>query len=115
MNKKIFLKLIILILTICTASCLLFACNETPDTPAPEPTPTPTPTPEPEFYEEKEGYAYGENIEITYHSSVTDTDRKHTSHCLQITTKTKNIPCFICFTACRAPTRAGLKCAVQNT
>lgn len=76
MNKKNFLKLIILILTICTASCLLFACNETPDTPAPEPTPTPTPTPEPEFYEEKEGYAYGENIEITYHSSVTDTDRK---------------------------------------
>lgn len=92
-----------------------FACNETPDTPAPEPTPTPTPTPEPEFYEEKEGYAYGENIEITYHSSVTDTDRKAYVTLPANYDENKNIPCFICFTACRAPTRAGLKCAVQNT
>ena len=115
MNKKIFLKLIILILTICTASCLLFACNETPDTPAPEPTPTPTPTPEPEFYEEKEGYAYGENIEITYHSSVTDTDRKAYVTLPANYDENKKYPVLICFTACRAPTRAGLKCAVQNT
>lgn len=76
MNKKVFLKTIILILTLCVACCALFACNEKPDD-TPEPTPTPTPEPEPpKFYEAKEGYEYGEDVEITYRSQVTN-DLKH--------------------------------------
>ena len=76
MNKKAFLKIIILILTLCVACCALFACNEKPDD-TPEPTPKPTPEPElPKFYEAKNGYEYGEDIEITYRSQVTN-DLKH--------------------------------------
>ncbi len=76
MNKKAFLKIIILILTLCVACCALFACNEKADD-TPEPTPEPTPTPEPpKFYEAKNGYEYGEDIEITYRSQVTN-DLKH--------------------------------------
>lgn len=58
------------------ASCILFACNEKPTSPNPTPTPEPEPPSEPLFYEEKEGYAYGEDIEITYFSSITNTERK---------------------------------------
>ncbi len=76
MNKKAFLKIIILILTLCVACCALFACNEKPDD-TPEPTPEPTPTPEPpKFYEAKNGYEYGKDIEIAYRSQVTN-DLKH--------------------------------------
>lgn len=76
MNKKHILKFIILIITICMASCILFACNEKPTSPNPTPTPEPEPPSEPLFYEEKDGYAYGEDIEITYFSNITNTERK---------------------------------------
>lgn len=76
MNKKSILKFIILIMTICMASCILFACNEKPASPNPTPTPEPELPAEPLFYEEKEGYAYGEDIEITYFSNITNTERK---------------------------------------
>lgn len=78
MKKQVFLKTVILILTLCVACCALVACNEKPaDTsPADTPEPTPTPTPEPpKFYEAKDGYEYGEDVEITYHSQVTDDDK----------------------------------------
>ena len=92
MTKKRIFGFIVLVLTICLTCCLLFACNDnTPDKPdnpnTPDTPDTPdvpddsddtddTDKPQAKFYEQKEGYTYGEDVEITYHSNVTDTDRK---------------------------------------
>lgn len=85
MKKQVIIRSLILILTLCLVCCAFFACNDTPDNPTPTPDPD-TPDPdipddpdipeEPKFYEQKEGYTYGEDVEITYHSALTDSDRK---------------------------------------
>ena len=73
--RKIAKSLIVCIVAL-TACFSLFACDKQ-DSPSPTPPSATEPEEhEPEFFEKKEGYVYGDDVEITYTSKVTGTERK---------------------------------------
>ncbi len=76
MDKRKLFKLTMLFLTICISCCLFFACNVETDAPEPTPQPDDDAPVEKQFYEAKDGYEYGDDVEITYFSSVTNSERK---------------------------------------